>query len=158
VLEDVRLAQLIKGAGHRIELVAAPDLLRVRMYTRLSEIAEGLRKNAWAGYSAGGWRSAWGGFRQGALATVPLAVLGAGAGALVLRKRVAPTLLGFGSVLTVITTAYWGYTIKRVYRLHPLWGLLYPFGTIGYFILAALAWVSIKRGAGVRWKGRAYSG
>ena len=158
VLEDVSLAQTIKAAGYRVGIAAGPDLLRVRMYTRLGEIAEGLRKNAWAGYSAGGWRSLWGGFRQALLAVAPLTVLPAGVIALALGFPGWPALIGFGLILILVTNLYWGFTVLRVYRLNPLWGLLFPFGTLAYFILAGLAWISIRRGRGVQWKGRAYRG
>jgi chlorobactene glucosyltransferase len=158
VLEDVSLAQTIKAAGYRVAIAAGPDLLRVRMYTRLGEIAEGLRKNAWAGYSAGGWRSLWGSFRQALLALAPLSVLPAGVVALASGYPGWPALIGFGLILILVTNLYWGFTVLRVYRLNPLWGLLFPFGTLAYFILAGLAWISIRRGRGVQWKGRAYRG
>jgi hypothetical protein len=69
-----------------------------------------------------------------------------------------PALVGFGLILLLITFLYWGFTVHRVYRLHPAWGLLFPFGTLAYFVLAGSAWVSIRRGRGVQWKGRAYPG
>lgn len=158
ILEDVRLAQTVKQRGYAIELVAGPEILRVRMYTRFSEIAEGLRKNAWAGYSAGGWRSAWGGLRQALIAGGPAALLIAGLVAWRAAAPAAASLLGAGLLLSVATTCYWAYVARRLFRLNPLWGLLIPFGTLGYFMLAGLAWISIRRGAGVAWKGRAYRG
>ncbi len=158
VLEDVRLAQTVKSAGYHIELAAGPDLLRVRMYTRMKEIAEGLRKNAWAGYSAGGWRSLWGGFRQALLAVAPPLLSAAGVVALLLGQSSGPVFLAFGLILMLATNLYWGYMVRRVYRLNPLWGLLLPAGTLAYFVLAGLAWLSIRTGRGVQWKGRAYRG
>jgi cellulose synthase/poly-beta-1,6-N-acetylglucosamine synthase-like glycosyltransferase len=158
VLEDVQLAQVVKGHGYRIEIAGGPDLMRVRMYTNLAEISEGLRKNAWAGYSAGGWRSAWGAFRQALLACAPLVLILGGGVALALHHPAAAALLAFGGLLYLLTTSFWGYSVHRLFQISPLWGLLFPFGTVGYFILAALAWLSIRRGAGVRWKGRAYHG
>jgi chlorobactene glucosyltransferase len=158
VLEDVHLALLIKGAAYRTEVAGGPQLLSVRMYTNFSEIAEGLRKNAWAGYSTGGWRSAWGGARQALLAFGPWTVLVAGIIAGARRHASATALLLCGGGLSVFTATFWGYTVRRLHRIHPLWGLLLPFGTLTYFVLAALAWISIRRGTGVRWKGRAYRG
>ena len=158
VLEDVHLAQVVKRGGYRMEIAAGPDLLRVRMYTNLAEIAEGLRKNAWAGYSAGGWRSAWGAFRQALLAGAPLVLILGGGAALTLHHPTAAALIAFGGLLYLLTTSFWGYSVHRLFQISPLWGLIFPLGTLGYFILAALAWLSIRRGGGVRWKGRAYHG
>jgi hypothetical protein len=157
VLEDVRLAQTFKQAGCRMQAVGGPALMRVRMYTRLSEVAEGLRKNAIAGFRAGGnWRSAWGGFRQALLAFGPLILLGTG---LLLAIQGHPT--GFAVVvcslgLLIVSLSYWGYVVHQLHHLHPLWALLYPFGTLCYFGLAAQALWSIVRGQGVTWKGRSY--
>jgi hypothetical protein len=158
VLEDVRLAQTVKAAGYRLELAAGPELLRVRMYTRLTEIAEGLRKNAWAGYSAGGWRSAWGGLRQALLAFMPILLVVAGLIALNAGSPAAMPLLLVGLLLVAITSTYWGYLDYTLFGLNPVWGLLFPLGMLGYFALAGLAWLDIRRGAGVQWKGRSYTG
>lgn len=157
VLEDVSLARLIKHSGYSTEAAASRSLLRVRMYTNLAEVAEGLRKNAWAGYEAGGWRSAWGGLRQAFLACIPSLLLAAGLLALLLGHPSAPMLLLFGSLQFALTGAYWCYGVARLNELNPAWGLLLPLGTLSYFILAGMAWFSIRRGAGVQWKGRTYT-
>jgi len=159
VLEDVRLAQTIKDAGYHMRAVGGPDLMRVRMYTRFSEVAEGLRKNAIAGFRAGGnWRSAWGGFRQAVLAFGPPILLGVGL-ILVTQDRSAGTaLIVCGLGLLLLMLGYWGYVVRRLHHLHPFWAALYPFGTLCYFGLAAQAFWSIARGQGVTWKGRSYRG
>ncbi|HEX6291454.1 MAG TPA: glycosyltransferase family 2 protein [Herpetosiphonaceae bacterium] len=157
VLEDVRLAQAFKQAGYRIQAVGGPNLMRVRMYTRFGEVAEGLRKNAIAGFRAGGnWRSAWGGFRQALLAFGPLVLLGAGLALALQSYEEATAIVICGLALLVLTLGYWGYVVRRLHRLQPLWALLYPLGTLCYFGLAAQAFWSIARGQGVTWKGRSY--
>lgn len=159
VLEDVRLAQTIKGAGYRMEAVGGPELMRVRMYTRFSEVAEGLRKNALAGYRAGGMlRSAVGGARQALLAFGPLILLAAGLLLAVLGRPESSALLICGAGLLLLTFSYWGYVVHRLHGLSPIWALLYPFGTLCYFMLAGQAFWSILRGQGVTWKGRSYNG
>lgn len=159
VLEDVRLGQIVKGAGYRLRAVAGPDLMRVRLYTSLTEISEGLRKNAFAGTrAAGNWRTAWAGLRQGLLACAPAGLVVAG---LVLSMRGdarATLILLFGLLLGMITLAYWGYVVHRLNRLNPLWALAYPLGTLSYFSLAGLAFLSILFGRGVTWKDRTYRG
>jgi glycosyltransferase involved in cell wall biosynthesis len=156
VLEDTEFAQVVKGQGYRLRAVGGPELMRVRMYTRLSEVAEGLRKNAWAGYAAGGWRSAWAGVQQGVLAFVPMGLVATGAWLRWRERHVGTQLASWGLLLWAITTGYWGYVIVRLHRLNPLWALLYPFGTLSYFVLAGWAWLSLRLGRGVTWKGRTY--
>ncbi|HEY0604079.1 MAG TPA: glycosyltransferase family 2 protein, partial [Herpetosiphonaceae bacterium] len=140
VLEDVRLAQTIKGAGYRMEAVGGPELMRVRMYTRFSEVAEGLRKNALAGYRAGGTlRSGVGGARQALLAFGPLLLIAAGLLLAVLGRPESAALLICGAGLLLLTLSYWGYVVHRLHGLSPIWALLYPFGTLCYFMLAGQA-------------------
>lgn len=159
VLEDVRLAQTIKDAGYHMRAVGGPQLMRVRMYTSFGEVAEGLRKNAIAGFRAGGnLRSGLGGARQALLAFGPLTLIAAG---LLLRVAGATSgslVLVFGLGLLLLTLSYWGYVIRRLHQISPLWAILYPFGTLCYFSLAGLALLSILLGQGVTWKGRTYGG
>jgi chlorobactene glucosyltransferase len=154
ILEDVDLGQLIKHAGYRIELATGPDLLHVRLYTRFAEISEGLQKNAWAGYAAGGWRSAFGGFRQLFLSVVPLALVAVG-----VSKRQTDAgrrFLGHGIYGVCLTVGFWAWYVRRFHRISPLWGACFPFGVLAYFALAGRAWLKIWHGEGVTWKGRAY--
>jgi len=133
--------------------------MHVRMYTNLREVVDGLRKNAIAGFLAGGTlRSTWGGFRQALLALGPLVLIGSSAVLAVLNSSVAAPVLVFGIGLLALMLSYWGYVIHRMNRLHPIWALLYPIGTIYYFAIAAQALWSIVRGRGVTWKGRTYQG
>lgn len=159
VLEDVHLAQTLKGAGHHIAVIAGPDLLHVRMYTNGAEVVEGLRKNAVAGSrSTGLLRTAWAGFRQMLLALAPSLLVVTG---LVLAVRDAPSawlFLAFGAGLLMMTMLYWGYFMMQLHRINPMWAVLYPFGTLCYFGLAGSALASVALGRGVTWKGRRYAG
>jgi chlorobactene glucosyltransferase len=49
VLDDVRLAEVIKQAGHPIGLFHAPEAFRVRLYRSLGEIIRGYTKNFYEG-------------------------------------------------------------------------------------------------------------
>ncbi len=159
VLEDVRLAQTIKGAGYRIAVVAGPDLLHVRMYTNGAEVAEGLHKNAAAGARAtGGLRTVWAGFRQTLLATAPTLLVVIGLVLAALGGTDAWLFFAFGAGLLVVTVSYWGYVVSQLHRLNPAWAIFYPFGTMCYFMLATAAMISVARGRGVVWKGRRYAG
>lgn len=45
VLDDVRLAELVKGAGFRIQLLGGGDLIRTRMYRDLRALWQGLARS-----------------------------------------------------------------------------------------------------------------
>ncbi len=47
--DDVRLGQLFKLQGHRIDVVRAPELVRVPWYSSWKELVRGLEKNLFAG-------------------------------------------------------------------------------------------------------------
>jgi fumarate reductase subunit D len=49
VTDDLSTARLLKRAGFRLHLAAAPDLISTPMYSNLREIFEGFGKNAFAG-------------------------------------------------------------------------------------------------------------
>lgn len=49
IIEDIRLAQRVKAAGGLLAVRAAPTLTRTDFYGSLSDILNGLRKNAYAG-------------------------------------------------------------------------------------------------------------
>jgi len=49
VLEDVRLAQIVKSGGYRVGLFVAPWAFSVRLYRGLSEIISGYAKNLYEG-------------------------------------------------------------------------------------------------------------
>ncbi|HEX5690904.1 MAG TPA: glycosyltransferase, partial [Roseiflexaceae bacterium] len=68
ILEDTHLGQRAKAAGVPMAAVAAPELVAVRMYAGWRSLAEGLIKNAVAGFASGGARSAWVGARQALIA------------------------------------------------------------------------------------------
>jgi chlorobactene glucosyltransferase len=156
ILEDTELGRIVKAAGYRLEVVAAPDLIAARMYAGWASLAEGLGKNAVAGYRSGGTRSGWVGARLALVAFLPCYLLLAGAvlalawpGALI-----GAVLLLHGVLLAVLALMCWGWLARRRYRLAPWWGALFPLGLAIYFWLAARALLRLRSGRGVVWKGR----
>lgn len=159
VLEDMDLARIVKQAGYRLEAAAAPDLLEVRMYNGWATLAEGLKKNAVAGYRSGGTRSGLMGLRLGLMAAVPWNMVIASQVLLVTGgdAALAEALALGGILLVTIGAACWGLAIRRRFRVSPLWGALYGFGTAIYFALAAQALRQVRSGRGVQWKGRMFT-
>ncbi|MFV9503440.1 MAG: glycosyltransferase [Oscillochloridaceae bacterium umkhey_bin13] len=159
VLEDVQLAQAMRRAGFRVGGAEGLHLLRVRMYTNGREVAEGLIKNAAAGARSGGWRSSWIAMRQMGLALGPLWLIGAG---LVIVARGAPRegrgVLALGLLSFSMGLRLWATLYQRLYRLNPAYALIWPFGQMGYLLLAAWGMWQVRRGRGVVWKGRRYAG
>lgn len=159
ILEDTELGRCVKAAGYRLEAAAAPDLIEARMYSGWHSLAEGLGKNAVAGYRSGGARSAWVGMRLALVAFLPLYLLLAGA-LLQLQRPGAPVgavVSLHGALLAAVGLACWGETARRRYRIAPWWGALFPLGLAIYFGLAARALLRLRTGRGVTWKGRTFT-
>lgn len=156
ILEDTHFGQLAHAAGLRIAAVAAPAQIAVRMYTGWPSLAEGLIKNAVAGFKSGGTRSAFVGLRQAAIAFVPLQLLAGAAVARAQGSAWAPALLGLGAALLLVGAASAGWLARQRYRISALWGLAYPLGLAIYFGLTATALLRLRLGFGVRWKGRVF--
>jgi chlorobactene glucosyltransferase len=158
VLEDTYLGQRAKARGLRLEAAAAPDVIAVRMYTGWGSLAEGLSKNALAGFRSGGARSWLVAVRQSLIAFLPLVLMSAGLGAWLASPVWSPlqlaALYGIGLVIVVSATQAW--LAWRRYRIGPGWGLLYPLGLAVYFGLAGAAFVRLATGRGVMWKGRVF--
>jgi chlorobactene glucosyltransferase len=158
ILEDTELGWIVKAAGYRLEAAAGPDLIAARMYTGWASLAEGLGKNAVAGYRSGGTRSGWAGARLALVAFLPCYLLLAGA-LLALALPGAPigaVLLLHGALLAALGLACWGWLAHRRYRIAPWWGALFPLGMAIYFWLAVRALLRLRSGRGVTWKGRTF--
>ena len=151
ILEDVRLAQRVKGLGHRLRVYWTPDWVTTRMYADRREMWEGLLKNLHGtDFSAS---------RQLALAglvalffLLPLGVLGTS-----LAGALAPVWGIFSAVLVGITA------VKQVGFQRTLegggsgvYGLLYPVAAVFYLGLFSASLSRGLRGREVTWKGRAY--
>jgi hypothetical protein len=159
VLEDVRLAQAVRAAGFRVGGGEAMRHLAVRMYTSGREVAEGLMKNAAAGARSGGGRSFLAATRMLAQAFGPIWLIAIGLAGLGLGGGAAAwAALGGGSLALLAGLALWGGLYRRLYRLSPAYGLLWPLGLLCYFLIALLGMWRVRSGRGVVWKGRTYAG
>jgi chlorobactene glucosyltransferase len=158
ILEDTELGQIVKAAGYRLEAAVAPDLIEARMYTGWASLAEGLGKNAVAGYRSGGTRSGWVGAQLALVAFLPWYLLLAGA-LLALAwpgAAIGAVLMLHGALLAALALLCWSWLAGRRYRIAPWWGALFPIGLAIYFWLAARALLRLRSGRGVTWKGRRF--
>jgi chlorobactene glucosyltransferase len=158
ILEDTELGRIVKAAGYRLEAAGAPDLIAVRMYAGWASLAEGLGKNAVAGYRSAGARSGWVGARMALVALLPWYLLLAGAVFALARPDavIGAVLILHGVLLAALALVCWGWLARRHYRLAPWWGALFPIGVAIYFWLAASALLRLRSGRGVVWKGRTF--
>jgi hypothetical protein len=158
ILEDTELGRRVKAAGYRLQAAAAPDLIAARMYTGWQSLAEGLGKNAVAGYRSGGARSGWVAMRLALVSFLPLYLLLAG-GLLAARYSapIGAVLLLHGALLAALSLACWGAIARMRYRIAPWWGALLPIGVALYFWLAARSLLRLRSGRGVTWKGRTFT-
>lgn len=147
VLDDVRLAEAFRRAGHALALRVAPWGFRVRLYRSLGEIYRGYAKNLYEGM---GRRPAVG---LGAVAFVllttfsPVAVLALGLGA------GRPALAGGALLVLALQVAFrW-----RVERRDGRSGAMAWAHLLGNAVLVA-ALVRSVAGPRVAWKGRRFAG
>jgi hypothetical protein len=151
VLEDVHLAQGLVDAGARAQVAQAQEVLGCRMYSGWQSLAEGLGKNAVAGFQSGGARSAFIGLRQALVAFLPWIL----AGLVALGGRgissVPLALAAVGITLPLVTSSLLAH---QRYRSPWFVGLLLPLGLATYFALAARAFINLRRGRALVWKGR----
>jgi chlorobactene glucosyltransferase len=159
VLEDVRLAQVIRAAGYRVGGGEGMELLRVRMYRSGAEVAQGLMKNAAAGFRSGGARSLWAAVALVASAWGPLWLLGAGSLMLVSGAGGGgAVVLGRGALAWAAALSLWGALYRELYELSPVYALVWPIGLLAYLLIALGGIWRVRSGRGVVWKGRTYSG
>ena len=156
ILEDTHFGQRALARGLRLEAAAAPDLIAVRMYTGWRSLAEGLSKNAVAGFRSGGGRSSFVAARQVLIAFLPFVLLAGSRWGDHGGSPVQMVWVWHAVVLAAITLAIYAWLAWRRYRLGVGWGLLYPLGLAIYFGLAGIAFVRLATGRGVVWKGRVF--
>lgn len=153
VVEDMRLAQLLTHAGKRL-LVRRGRGLRTRMYRSLGGLVEGWSKNL----TIGALQTFPGSLRPVILPLsfvlgfllwlLPPLVLG-----WALATGGAGLALSFGALATGFSVVFWGLA-AGVMGANPLYGLLYPLGSILLAYIFLLSWF---RGSQVRWKDRSYT-
>ena len=154
IVEDLRLAQVVKKSGMRLRIRRAEQDLATRMYRSLSGLVQGWSKNI----VIGGLHSVppllrpvlptlafLGGVGLWLLppACVMLALLGLG----------GPDLLAWALTTYSISVIVWAYFTAQMGV--PAWyGVLYPLGA------AVGTWIFLRswtRGRNVEWKGRRYA-
>ncbi len=143
LIEDVALAQRVKGAGHPLRLVDGAGLVQTRMYTSWPQVRDGYAKNILAGHlNAPALLLLSTAFHLGAFVAPWIWLALAGPGWLWLPL----TMLVLGFATRTLTSATAGQPLRDV-----IW---MPLGVLLMTRIAAQAlWWRLRHG-GVRWKGR----
>src|SRR6185295_1841653 len=153
-MEDVRLAEMIKGSGARLFTEQAPQLLRTRMYRNFAEMWECSTKNWFSGMKF----------------SLPLAL--SGVASMYLIAVVPPLLafcaaiwLGFGAngnlwLLLIPAALSWVLQVwvlvmtSRDSRVSSAYALTAPLGLALIYAMLFDSSIRISTGQGVTWKGR----
>ena len=154
VAEDLRMAQILKGAGARLRLEYAPDLTSTRMQTNFREIWEGFTKNLFAGIKFNLLQAVLSSIVIFLFAVAPLLVavvcvvaLVAGASGEWLRLLV-PALLVWMIQVLIFALVNHRWSIPLVYALTV------PLGHALFVAILINSAIRIATGSGVTWKGR----
>jgi hypothetical protein len=147
VVDDLRMAQLIKRAGFRLYLASAYDLLQTPMYSSLAEIFEGMGKNSFAGVGS----------------SLPLAILSALANLMATTApavfAIALPLLGESKLALSALLAYFSMAISFVpvyveARVSPLYAPLSFLANVILVLILVISTWRVVTGRGVTWKSR----
>ncbi len=159
VVEDLRLAQVLTGAGHRLSLRLAVHGLSTRMYHSLREVLDGWTKNLAIGASQSG--GLWGrlaltailGYAVLVWILPPAVFLVLGTSTVFGGYRPGAALAWSG--LVALTGLLVWVRINRRYGVSWGYAFLYPIGAAALGLIALRSgWRGHRR---VEWKGRRYS-
>ncbi|MEJ7615484.1 MAG: glycosyltransferase family 2 protein [Pyrinomonadaceae bacterium] len=154
VAEDLRMAELLKGAGARLRIEYAPELISTRMQTNLREIWEGFTKNLFAGAKFSLIRTVFGAISIFFFAVVPFIVAFTSVVMLIAHVR------GPWAMLLIPTLLTWTLQIATFAVVNKTWGLplgyalTVPLGQTLFLAILLNSAVKIATGSGVTWKGR----
>jgi chlorobactene glucosyltransferase len=150
VVEDVRLAQVLRAHGARLLVARGEALVHVRMYRGLRDIWEGFSKNSFQFLTLNP--------RRGLL--VVLSTLAAGLTPLLFALGLQPgndavmLMAGYSYAFLVLGLMGW----DRLFRVPAWYGLLHPLSVAVFTLIALNSMVLALTRRGVRWKGRTYGG
>ncbi len=152
MMDDFSLAEVVKGAGHRIHVVDGSDMMRVRLYHNLKEIRSGAIKAAVE--ISGGWGPSIAGLFVMLLVNVLPVILW-----LITYVAGAPAdiVLILGTVVAIQLVFYGGIRIMG-FRMPPWTAITYPIGALIVCAILAEGMYLVASRKEIKWKGRAVAG
>jgi chlorobactene glucosyltransferase len=154
VMEDVRLAEMIKRSGARLFTESAPNLIKTRMYRNFAEMWECSTKNWFSGMKFS-LPFAWGGVCSMYLMSVvpPLLALVSGI-AIALGLRADLWQLFIPAALSWLVQVLVLGMVSLRSEVSPAYALTAPLGLGVLYAMLFDSSIKITSGKGVRWKGR----
>jgi hypothetical protein len=154
VLEDVRLAEMIKRSGARLFTEHAPGLLRTRMYRNFGEMWECSTKNWFAGMKFSLPFAMSGVCSMYLMSVVPPLVALASALGLAAGRRASLWLLFIPAALSWLAQVLVLALSSRASEVSPAYALTAPLGLGLLYAMLFDSSIRITSGKGVTWKGR----
>jgi chlorobactene glucosyltransferase len=154
VLEDVRLAEMIKRSGARLFIEHAPSLLSTRMYRNFGEMWEGSTKNWFSGMKFS-LPFAWSGvFSMYLMSVVPPLIALASAIGIASGASRDLWLLFIPAALSWLIQILVLATVSIRNEVSPAYALTAPLGLSMLYAMLFDSSIRIATGKGVTWKGR----
>ncbi|PYS99683.1 MAG: hypothetical protein DMF65_09350 [Acidobacteria bacterium] len=157
VLDDMRLAEILKRAGARTNVEHAPDLVSTRMYTNLREIWEGASKNWFAVLKFSLSLTLLMLACVFLVTILPPALAAASALAVALgsanefwRHLLVPTLSTWAVIVSLLAL------VNRKYDVPFLYALTAPLGWVMSCAILIGSAYGVLTGRGLTWKGRRF--
>lgn len=153
IVEDIRLAELLKRSGARYRIEHAPNLMRTRMQNGFREIWDFLSRGMFAGMRYSIVLAALNVTTGYAFVVAPVFVAIAClvtvvAGSSLLSGLLYPALVIWGIQVFVLLL------ICRKFEIPVLYAFTTPLGLSLFYTALLISTVNIVRGKGVAWKGR----
>ena len=153
VAEDLMLAQRYFELGEKTVLVMGMNQLSTRMYTSLSELVGGWRKNLFAGGRHSMPLGSWSAPLMPLLLPLPFLMQLVPIIALAAGFALQLSLLAvWGGAVTLVTLATWLWYYHAA-ELPLRYALLFP---VGAAVMLYVSLSAVRRGSHVEWKGRQY--
>ncbi|OLD04352.1 MAG: hypothetical protein AUJ07_04260 [Crenarchaeota archaeon 13_1_40CM_3_53_5] len=154
IVEDYSLARLLKKAGMKLRMVAAPDAVGVRMYSSLGEIWRGWRKNFYTvpenhRFERALFRLTW----MLGILVLPYAILVNG---IFLAPTTPLNPYLFAGVFMALLLWLGILVLDRSIGVSTGYALLFPVAILVYTAIGVDSTIRGALGLGFTWKGRVY--
>jgi glycosyltransferase involved in cell wall biosynthesis len=145
VVDDMKLAKMVKQAGFRSEVGVAQDAVIVRWHAGVGNLIRGTTKNFFAAFGYRLWFAVLGVAAMLAMNVLPFAGLAFGSG----WVRVF-------SVIAVVIALSFHVGVDVAMRVSPLYALTHPLGALFFCYMVARSTVVTLWQGGITWRGTFY--
>ncbi len=151
ILEDVKLAEMVKRNGFRMEFLHSSDILNVRMYSSFHDIFKGWTKNLFFLSGSNSWALLWSYYSVIPWVLVPLSSL-----FILIYHGPEGSLFIISAIAYILLTGLFSLIIWSPFPKGMFVFFLYPLSFFILFIMFILSWWRSRISGVVEWKGRSY--